>query len=243
MPGLPLQAAQLTLGFTEGHAPTFDLYVPGPNGEAYEHLRALAHGHGHRSTYLYGALASGKTHLLRACREAYAQTGRSAAYLVLTEQVASTPQYFDTLIEHDLVCLDDIQALAGNPQAERGLLRLYEGLCDLGHLLLCAGNRPPGALGLGLPDLESRLGWGLVLHLQALRDRDKMAVLQRRSEARGFELPLEAAHYVLARCPRDLTTLCGMLDRLDDLTLKTHRRLTIPLIRTLLDQDPEEGGL
>jgi DnaA family protein len=128
-----------------------------------------------------------------------------------------------------------VQAIAGDLEGERVLLRLYDELRQLGHRLVCAGNAPLGALGIKLPDLQSRLGWGLVFHIQALRDRDKISVLRRRSEARGFELPLEAAQYLLARCPRDMATLCGLLDRLDELTLKTHRRLTIPLVKTILD--------
>lgn len=235
MPGLPPQTEQLTLAFPEGRVATFDLYVPGPNTETYQHLKELAHGEGHASTYLYGARASGKTHLLLASCESYAQAGRPADYLPLAERSAELLQRVDELPELELLCLDDVQAIAGDLEGERVLLRLYDELRQLGHRLVCAGNAPLGALGIKLPDLQSRLGWGLVFHLQALRDRDKISVLRRRSEARGFELPLEAAQYLLARCPRDMATLCGLLDRLDELTLKTHRRLTIPLIKTILD--------
>ncbi len=239
--GLPPRAAQLTLAFGEVQAPSFELYVPGSNTEVYEHLRTLARGEGSAFTYLYGDRASGKTHLLRACCEAHARCGRPAAYLLLAAGPAGALADVDTHSELELVCLDDVQAVAGDAEAERTMLRLYEGLRGRGRRLVCAGNAPPSALGIALRDLESRLGWGLVFHLQTLRDRDKILMLRRRSEARGYELPPGTAEYLLARCPRDLGTLCELLDRLEDLSLRTHRRLTVPLMRAVLENYRTQG--
>ena len=83
-------------------------------------------------------------------------------------------------------------------------------------------------------DLTSRLAWGLVLHLEALDENDKLAALQLRAQQRGFELPTDVGQFLLRRCPRDTPSLFALLDRLDQASLAAQRKLTIPFVRELI---------
>jgi DnaA family protein len=51
---------------------------------------------------------------------------------------------------------------------------------------------------------------------------------------RGLELPDETWHWLQRRLPRDMRTLYGLLDTLDEAALAAQRRLTIPFIREVL---------
>jgi DnaA family protein len=53
---------------------------------------------------------------------------------------------------------------------------------------------------------------------------------------RGFELPEETARYMQRRFPRDMRTLYNLLDTLDTAALVAQRRLTVPFIRSVLQE-------
>ena len=70
-----------------------------------------------------------------------------------------------------------------------------------------------------------------MLTLQPLDEEEQMAALQLRARLRGFELPDDAAQFLLRRLPRDMATLCAFLDELDEASLVAQRRLTVPFVR------------
>ena len=85
-----------------------------------------------------------------------------------------------------------------------------------------------------LPDLASRMSASLVLHLAPLGESDQIKVLRLRAKRRGLELPDDVGQYLLRRMPRDLRSLCALLDTLDMASLAKQRRLTVPFIRQIL---------
>ena len=92
----------------------------------------------------------------------------------------------------------------------------------------------PAQLRIGLPDLLSRLGWGVVYQLKALDDGQRMQALQLRAQQRGCEMPDETASYLLRRLPRDLPALFDLLDQLDEASLAAQRKLTVPFVKSVL---------
>jgi DnaA family protein len=96
-------------------------------------------------------------------------------------------------------------------------------------------NVIPKSLGLVLPDVVSRLSWGIVLQLQLLTDDEKLRVLVMRAERRGMTLSEEVGKFILTHCPRRMTTLFSALDALDKVSLATQRKLTIPFVKTVLE--------
>ena len=225
---------QLLLPFATDR-PGFEAFVAGRNREAFEYLLSLAGGAPGVSLYLHGPSGSGKTHLLSAACARVSERGGRAAYVPLGSLPVgdlARPAWMEGL---DLLCVDDVQEAAGRSAWERGLMGLYDGASDAGASLVLAGRGSPGSLGLTLLDLESRLAWGLVYHLEMLDYRDKHEVLMLRAKGRGIELQPEVAEYLLCRCPRGMADLCRLLDRLDDGALVAQRRITIPFVRDILE--------
>ena len=63
---------------------------------------------------------------------------------------------------------------------------------------------------LSLPDLVSRLSWGMVFQLQPLADEEKLSMLTMRANHRGIHLSEEVGKYILTHCPRHMGTfICG----------------------------------
>ena len=226
---------QLPLGLTLRDSARFDSFIAGQNRETVEGIRASACGEGEPFVYLAGPTGTGKTHLLQAACQQAAHCGRSSAYLPLQELQEFQPVVFDGLERLDLVCLDDVPALAGLDAWERGLFDLFNRLRDAGGTLLVAGGQRPDQAGLVLPDLVSRLGWGLTYVLKSLDEPGVLAALTCRARGRGLELPDETAQFLLRRFPRDLPTLFDLLDTLDTASLVEQRRLTVPFVKSVLE--------
>lgn len=228
-------AAQIPLAFAEGKSLDFRLYVPGPNLEAFRCLRAVTQAGPASNIYLWGGAGTGKTHLLQAACQALSSGQKRAAYVPLSQRDVLAPEILNGLDVLDLVCLDDVHLLARDPDWELALFHLYNRMHDAGCALVLAGRTSPRALGIRLADLVSRLRGGALFHLKPLDDGSKLLALERRAEARGFDLPPEVADYLIERFPRDMAGLCRRLDELDYASLARQRKLTIPLVRALWD--------
>lgn len=229
---------QLPLALTLRDSARFDGYFPGENREVVRALELAAEGRGESLIYIAGAAGTGKTHLLQAACHHAGLHEHSATYLPLRELLDLSPAIFEGLDQFDLVCLDDIDAIAGRPDWEDGVFDLFNRVRDAGNTLLVAAGKRLREAGFALPDLGSRLGWGVTYVLRLLDEDTVGAALSYRAHQRGLELPEDTARYLLRRFPRDLVSLFDLLDRLDRAALIAQRRLTIPFVKSVLDTTP-----
>jgi DnaA-homolog protein len=214
----------------------FASYFAGPNLLVLETLKALAKQETDQGlVFIWGGAGLGKSHLLQATCTAAGEAGRSCIYLPLHEFAASSPSVLDTLEPHRLICIDDIDAVAGNPDWETTLFHFYNRHREQSNDLVVSASLPPQRLGIRLRDLSSRLQWGLTLELKSLSDMDKLGALTLKAKQLGLKLPPEVGQYLLSRYPRDLPTLWKILETLDYASLSEQRRLTIPFLKSHLD--------
>ena len=107
---------------------------------------------------------------------------------------------------------------------------------DRQHRLILSASSAPNALAFTLPDLKTRMNWGLSLKIQALNDEDKIAALRQKAQQMGFEIAPQAARFLLTRYGRNLAALWLMLDKLDWASLAAKRKLTIPFLKQILER-------
>lgn len=213
----------------------FDGFSTGTNTAAVELLRAIARGADPSWAYLAGPHGSGRTHLLvAACAEADA-AGRSAQYLSLSALRAQRAVAIRGVGGSDLLAIDDLDAIAGERDAEHALFDLYNRCRAERAALLFAATVPAAQLGIGLPDLVSRLAMCTQVALKPLDESDRRVLLRARARQRGIELDDGVLDWLFTRNRRDLATLFDLLDRIDRASLAAQRRVTVPFLRTLLD--------
>ena len=219
----------LDIGLATG--PTLASFCAGPNEAALRHLQLWA-GSPTRSpvpTYLWGASGSGKTHLLKAVRESLREQGASAGWL--DPSVAEPPEFNEGWA---VVLLDDVHLYTAVQQ--HAAFNWFVNAQTHQRGVLAAGDLPPAGLKLR-EDLRTRLGWGHVFQLKALGETERRAVLRRSADERGVFLGDEVMDFMLSRFSRDLSSLMMLLDQLDAYALRTQRAITIPLIKSMLDNE------
>lgn len=188
---------------------------------------------GEPSIFLHGPAGSGRSHLLQgAC---HALPGGDAVYLPLDQLKDMTP---DTVLDGvealSRVCLDNLQAVAGDRDWELALFHFLNRARERGCRVLLAADAAPRQLPVALPDLSSRLAWGVVFQLRAPNDARKLEIIRFRARRRGMVLEDDAARYILARAPRSMAALMTLLDTLDRDSMTLKRPLTIPFIKSRL---------
>lgn len=188
------------------------------------------------SLYLFGLTGVGKSHLLHASC-AYADTlGITSLCLSFSELTQLSVDVLDGLENIDLVCLDDIQLIAGNKKWQQGVFDLYNRMIEQNKCLIITGDQSVAQLNISLPDLVSRLSWGLTEQLKPLSDKEKSFALQYRAQQRGLTMSDEVASFLINRLSRDMTSLLAALELLDQASIREQRRITIPFIKDVLFQ-------
>ena len=224
--------SQLALPLRLADHAVFSSFLGTGNETLVAMLTDLADGGPGQGCWIWGPAATGKTHLLQAMCD---RAGDRAVYVPLEMLATAGPAILEGLASRDLICLDDIQAVAGNPPWEAGLFDLCNQLFDAQRTLVVAASMSSRECPIALPDLQSRLARLPAFQVRSLGDADRAAALQLRARHRGIELPDETARFLLNRSRRDMSSLYELLDRLDIEALRAQRRLTIPFVKSVLD--------
>lgn len=204
-------------------------------------LRAIDSGPGD-SVFLSGPAASGKTHLLNSlCMERQLQD-MPAWYIGLNKLDREAAAGLRGL--HGTVCVDDLHAVVGDVTWEEALFHCFNEVRSGGGQVVVSSQFPLSTLEFALPDLASRMAWGIRCNLKPLNEDERMEVLRVHARQLELELPDEVEQFLMRRISRDLASLVDVLGKLHERALSEKRRVTVPLAReVLLGRQEENTGV
>jgi len=228
-----LFSPQIPLQLEPRRPDRFDEFVAGPNEIALAAARHLLDEPG-GSLFLSGPEGSGKSHLLNALCHAARENGLAAFYIALKRLPEEAAASLEGLQVLDLVCVDDLDSVAGNPVWENALFACFNQVRAAHGRLLVSSSQPLASLELCLPDLASRLAWGVRQNLRLPDDDGKLQILQQRARALRIDLPEDVQSYLLKHSKRDMSSLLLALERLKDAAFVGKRKITVPLAREIL---------
>jgi DnaA family protein len=216
---------------------TFDNFLLGDNTALCQALRHLASPEARsEQAFLFAASGSGRSHLLQAvCHAVYAGAEERVAMYLPLDDACLRPEILDGLEYCAVVALDNIDAVLGCANWEEALFHFYNRACDAGVNLVFSAKVAPRALQMQLPDLRSRLSYGMTFQVKPLSDEQKIAALVLRAKNLGLELPEEVGRFLLRHYQRDMAALFILLKQLDRASIAMQRRLTIPFVKTQLE--------
>lgn len=187
--------------------------------------------------YLHGPPSSGKTHLLQAsCRFWQEEKGSRVIYLPLRDLAEGSSEVLQGLDQLDLLALDDLDVVARQADWEESIFHLFNALQQRGARMIFASQFVPVELPLQLADLRSRVLSGTSWRLEQLDEQNLRDALAKRAERLGLTLASQVLDYLFTRYSRDARTLFELLDRLDNYAFNQQRQITLPLIRSYLQE-------
>ena len=235
---------------------TFETFVVGSNNNfasAAAKAVAQAPGKSYNPLFLYGGVGLGKTHLLQAIgHHVVAHTkGARVAYLT-SEQF--TNEYIDGIQNNqlarfrkkyrqtDVLLIDDIQFLAGKERIQEEFFHTFNTLHEGHRQIVLTCDRPAGEIQNLEKRLVSRFEWGLVTDLQPPDVEVRLAILRKKAQTMGVELPEEIMSFLANRIRTNIRRLEGALIRVTSYALLTGKGLSLELVEGLLREILHEEG-
>jgi len=151
-------SAQLTLPVSRFDGASFANFYTPRGADAVAATREVATANGSQQAVgLSGVSGCGKTHLCWAACRAASEQGLVPAYIPLRRPGVAC-SLMETVTSSNLVCLDDIDAVAADEGWNQRLFSLIEHRFLKGDVRILVTSRPAiGDIGFGLADLQSRL--------------------------------------------------------------------------------------
>tara|TARA_R110002167_G_scaffold55676_22_gene158035 strand:+ start:4067 stop:4789 length:723 start_codon:yes stop_codon:yes gene_type:complete len=236
-----LMSKQLSLPVSLKDQVTFDNFIVGENQQLVSHLQNLLVPEQSGPslawlTYFFAETGLGKSHLLFSTCYLAEKNNHSCVYLSFKDKEYLSVEMLEGLELYDLVCFDDVELIEDDLPWQVALFDLINRVKEQGQSkLIIAGRFPLQSLPLQLPDLVSRLSWGVSFRLVALEDVERCNALIIRAEQRGLSMPMEVAKFLINHLQRDLPALMQSLDKLDEFSLQQQRKLTIPFVKSTLN--------
>lgn len=224
---------QLALGVQLQEASLLSHYVPGRNVCALAHLISIAEQSAlERQAYIWGSSGVGKTHLLQGVAQEFSDQHLPVMYYSFKNPCP--PALLEGLENCAAVCFDDIDCIAGDRELEEAFFHCFNRLRTHDTVLVMSAKLPVNKIEWVLPDVQSRLNWGVTHALSTISDQDKEAIIQLRAKARGLSINNDIARFIVRRVSRDMHALDQALNQIDQASLTQKRRVTIPFVKQVL---------
>lgn len=205
---------------------SFDTFVVGDTAKlAHAAARSVAKnpGSAYNPLFIYGGVGLGKTHLLQAIANEIIKTKPdmkieyASSEKFTTDFIASLNKQSNFKEKYrgvDVLLIDDMQFLAGKEQTQVEFFHTFNALHQAGKQIVIASDRPPKSIPTLEERLRSRFEWGLIVDIQPPDLETRIAILEVKSKAKGFHIPLEALDYIAKQIPNNIRELEGALNRI-----------------------------
>lgn len=235
---------------------TFDTFVIGSNNNfacAAAQAVAQAPGKSYNPLFLYGGVGLGKTHLLHAIGQ-HVVAHKKGARVAYVSSEKFTNEYIDGIQNNQLVrfrkkyrqtdvlLIDDIQFLAGKERIQEEFFHTFNALHEAHKQIVLTCDRPASEIQNLEHRLVSRFEWGLVTDLQPPDVETRLAILQKKAQIMGVQLPEEIMNFLANRIRTNIRRLEGALIRVASYASLTGKKISLEVVEGLLREILHEEG-
>jgi chromosomal replication initiator protein len=227
---------------------TFDTFVIGASNQfahAASQAVADAPGKAYNPLFIYGGVGLGKTHLMNAIGNKIIDMQNNAKLLYEpAEQFTNEFVYSmrnDRMDEFkakyrnlDVLLIDDIQFIAGKSGTQEEMFHTFNALYDTYKQIIFSSDRPPKDISPITERLRSRFGMGLIADIQIPDVETKMAILGKKSEIEGIELPEDVSFFLASKIKSNIRDLEACMIRLGAHSSLTGKVITVDMAKDVL---------
>ena len=227
---------------------SFDSFVVGScNQFAHAAAKAVATSpsRSYNPLFIYGGTGMGKTHLMHAIgrslnenfaslRIVYTSSERFVNEMVQCIRTDRMPQFHKYYRSADVLMVDDVQTLANKERTQEEFFHTFNELFDhQKQIVLSSDTTPKSTPGL-VERLRSRFEWGLQVDIQPPDLETKMAILDKKAEAEGVDLPEDVRIFVATRTKTSVRELEGAFVKLVAYASVTDTRINVQMAQQVL---------
>jgi chromosomal replication initiator protein len=235
---------------------TFDNFVVGASNQfAHAAAKAVANqpGNHYNPLFIYGGVGLGKTHLVNAIGHQVLDQNEEARVVYLSsdsfmnELIAALRRdrmddFRSRFRRVDVLIVDDVQFLAGRERTQEEFFHTFNTLYDGHHQIVLTSDKFPKEI----PELEERLRnrfeWGLIADIQPPDIETRVAILEKKAEIEGVELPQEVAIFLATHIDSNVRELEGSLTRLGAFASLNKCPITVDFAREVLQNVLRDRG-
>ena len=194
---------------------------------------------------VYGGVGLGKTHLIQAIGN-YAEQSRSAETVLYVSSERFTTEFVQAIQNNrinefsmfyrqiDLLIVDDVQFFSGKEKTQEEFFHIFNALHQAGKQIVLSSDRPPREIDGVEERLLSRFSWGLSADVQPPELETRIAILRRKAEDEGIELPDQIIEFMAHNIKSNIRDLEGALIRLMAHASLHERDLDLSLAKDVL---------
>lgn len=230
---------------------TFQNFIVGNNNSfAYAACKAVAQNPNPSEVYnplfIYGPSGLGKTHLLRAIENEVKRNKPELNVLYIYCE-AFTNEFISALANKttrefhnkyrnnvDYLLIDDIQFLAGKIQTQEEFFHTFNELHKNGKQIVLTSDRPPKEIKTLEERLRTRFDWGLLADISPSEFETRVAIIERKSEILGIEIPDEIIKYVAENLKNNVRQLEGAVKKFKAYKLLEDSPPTISMAKSII---------
>ncbi len=220
---------------------TFDTFVVGNNNNL-AHAASLAvaetPGHVYNPLFIYGGVGLGKTHLMQAIAHFIIANDPSRKVLYVTSE-AFTNELIDSVKNQknsefrekyrniDVLLIDDIQFIIGKESTQEEFFHTFNALYQDSKQIVITSDKPPKEMETLTERLRTRFEMGLPVDIQIPTYETKMAILNKKAEIGGYDIPYEVKDFVANHIKSSIRELEGALTKLSAFSALSHSPITV----------------
>jgi len=206
---------------------TFEFHVEGKSNQL---ARAAARqvgenpGGSYNPLFIYGGVGLGKTHLMQAAghlllkrpgggRVLYVHSERFVADMVKALRHNTITEFKRRYRGVDALLIDDIQFFVGKERSQEEFFHTFNTLLDGQRQVILTADKFPKELDGIEERLISRFGSGLVVSLEPPELETRVAILMRKAQQEGVEIPEDVAFFIAKHVRSNVRELEGALRR------------------------------
>ena len=237
---------------------TFESFVTGPSNQ----LAAAAAqsvgdkpGSAYNPLFVFGRVGLGKTHLIQAIgHRVRTRTPGARVLYQTTEQFVNDViqgirfERMDDVRDHyracDVLIIDDIQFIAGKEACQAEFFHTFNALYDAKKQVVVTSDKLPHEIKDLEDRIKSRFQWGLIVDLQPPELETRVAIVNKKADNDGIELPDDVAMFIAQSVRSNVRELEGCLIRVSAFASLTHQPISVELAKSVLkDVLPQKSQL
>ncbi len=229
---------------------TFDNFIVGSSNK-FAHAACVAvakmPAKNYNPLFIYGPSGIGKTHLLYAITNYLREQNPNVKVIYIkgedfTNQMIdclsrqAMPEFREKYRDCDVLLIDDIQFIAGKVSTQEEFFHTFNALYEGRKQIILTSDRQPREIKTLEDRLKTRFEWGLIADIQAPDLELRIAIIKKKAEQVGVELPEDVLTFLAENLRSNIRQIEGAIKKLGARVFLSGEKIDMDLARGCISE-------